>query len=236
MGRLFIPTAGPSDWRRLLADSMRQWRPEKSGYEAAVSWEAARGTPRGLPPKVAEVLDGHEEFRNASLLLGIPEHQVPLDGGGHASQTDLWALLATPGEIVSVAVEAKAGEPFDRTTAKWISEAPARSGKPARLTQLCQVLGIEREAALSCSYQLLHRPVAAILEAQRFRLRRALFMVQAFGENKASFIQYERWARLLGVDATQNTVHRLRSCIGVELWTAWICAQPAEPAIIRAAV
>src|SRR5205823_4916150 len=63
MRRLFVPTAGPSDWRRLLADPQKQWRPEKSAFEAAVSWEAARQSKRGLPPEVAAALDSQDEFR-----------------------------------------------------------------------------------------------------------------------------------------------------------------------------
>ncbi len=110
MRRLFVPTFGPSDWRRLLADPEKQWRSAKSAYESAVAWEAARSDARGLPPDVAGLLDTHEAFRGATLLLGIPEHQVPLDGGGHASQTDFWALLDAPIGVTSVAVEAKAGE------------------------------------------------------------------------------------------------------------------------------
>ena len=236
MSRLFVPTAGPSDWRRLLANPRKQWRPEKSAYEAAVSWEAARTSHRGLPPEVAAVLDSHDEFRDSSLLLGIPEHQVGLDGGGHASQTDFWALIATPHGVISAAIEAKAGEPFDRSVAEWLSDASAKSGKPARLAQLCTLLGIEHEVALGCRYQLLHRAAAALLEAQRFQLQRALFVVQAFGDNRTSFDHYQCWGRLFGADVTENSVHQLRSCAGVDLWTAWIGAPIAAPRVIRDAV
>lgn len=79
MQRLFVPTMGPSDWRRLLADPGKQWREAKSAYEAAVAWEAARKSPRGLPPDIASALDSHESFRGASLVIGIPEHQVNLE-------------------------------------------------------------------------------------------------------------------------------------------------------------
>ena len=79
-------------------------------------------------------------FAECSLLLGLPEHQVSLTGGGHASQTDLVALLATSRGVVSLAVEGKAGERFDKPVPEWLADASERSGKPARLRQLCEVL------------------------------------------------------------------------------------------------
>lgn len=104
MHRLFVPTKDAEDWRTGLADPDRQWRKGKSAYELAVPWERTSSSERGLPPDVAEVLDNTPEFVGAQLLLGIPEHKVPLDGGGHASQTDLWALLATRQGTVSMAI------------------------------------------------------------------------------------------------------------------------------------
>jgi hypothetical protein len=47
-----VPTLGPSDWRRLLADSDRHWKAGYSAYECAVAWEAARDTERGLPAEI----------------------------------------------------------------------------------------------------------------------------------------------------------------------------------------
>src|SRR5687768_16820125 len=105
MRRLLIPTKGVEDWRRLLADPDRHWRQGKSAYELAAAWESAARTERGLPEDVAAVLDQSDELRGAQLLIGIPEHQVSLEGGGHASQTDLWAMLQTASHgFVSMAV------------------------------------------------------------------------------------------------------------------------------------
>src|SRR5438105_13788719 len=109
MNRIFVPTSGTSDWRRLLADPARHWVQGRSALELAVAWEEASKTPRGLPAAVAQLLDSHPQFRGATLLLAIPEHKVQLDGGGHDSQNDLWALLRAPVGLLSVTVEAKAG-------------------------------------------------------------------------------------------------------------------------------
>jgi len=107
MKRIFVPTMGPSDWRRLLADPERHWVKDRSALELAVSWEAARRSKRGLPAAVMNLLDSHSKSNGAALLIGIPEHQVALEGGRHASQTDLWALLSADAGLVSMAVEAK---------------------------------------------------------------------------------------------------------------------------------
>lgn len=236
MNRLFIPTLGPTDWRRLLADPGKQWRETKSAWEAAVSWEGARATPRGLPSEVADLFDLYPEFQGASLLFGVPEHQVVLDGGGHASQTDFWALLSTPVGVVSVSVEAKAGESFDQTVRKWIANPPKGSGKPRRLKQLCSILQLTEEQSHDCRYQLLHRSVSAILEAQRFQLSTALFLVQAFGDNTSSFDDYCVWAKLLGVSPVENSIHNVGLRSGVTLWIGWLSVMPANERRVRSAV
>ena len=236
MRRLFVPTFGPSDWRRLLADSEKQWRRTKSAYESAVAWEAARHRDRGIPPEVAAVLDSDTSFSGCRLLLGIPEHQVTLAGGGHASQTDFWALLDAPVGVTSMAVEAKAGESFDKLVADWLAGASRKSGKPDRLRQLCSKLGLAETQAQGCRYQLLHRPVSAILEAERFHLDAAVFLVHAFGDNARSWRDYATWLDLLGVSASPGRMMRVSIPGETSFWTGWVDATPAEPSTIAAAV
>jgi hypothetical protein len=231
-----VPTFGPSDWRRLLADPTGHWRMEKSAYERAVAWEAARSTERGLPFEVAALLDGVPSFAGASLLLGVPEHQVVLDGGGHASQTDLWVLLGTIGGVVSAAIEAKAGEVFDRPVPEWLRSASEQSGKPARLKQLCRILGITDVQAQRCRYQLLHRPSAAILEAHRFGLHRAMFLVMSFVPDPKGFADYACFAEQLGIQGRENALVSAGVRDGVELWIGWLSAQTADEKTVRAAV
>lgn len=236
MRRLFLPSFGPSDWRRFLADPATQWRAGKSAYELAVAWEAARGSERGLPPVVAALFDSEPTFADARLLLGIPEHQVPLDGGRRASQTDLWALIDTRDGVVSAAVEGKAGEAFDKPVVEWIKDAPARSGKPARLEQLCRELQISRAEAETCRYQLLHRTVVALLEARRFRLTRAILLIQSFVPDRASFADYGHFLQHFGVRAEPGVLQSAGAPRGVELWAAWLDCPPADGVTIRTAV
>jgi hypothetical protein len=237
MKRLFVPTDGPSDWRRLLADPGKQWRASKSAYEAAVAWESARQKVRGLPEPIEKLFDSAPEFRGARLLLGVPEHQVPLDGGGHSSQTDFWALLDAPATgVASVAVEAKAGESFDVVVREWLVAAKQGSGKLARLKQLCGLLNMSEADACSCRYQLLHRPAVAIIEARRFRLKNAVFLVQAFGDNTQSLQDYQHWARLLGTEATAETLHLVGVRADVRLWIGWSGSETASDRTVRDAV
>ncbi len=208
MHRLFVPTKGVEDWRTGLADPDRQWRKGKSAYELAVVWERARSSERGLPSDVAKVLDKTPEFVGAQLLLGIPEHKVPLDGGGHASQTDLWGLLATRQGTVSMAVEGKAGEPFGQLVSEWLADASPQSGKPARLRQVCGLLGITEDRAQGLRYQFLHRTAAAILEAQRFGLRHALLLVQSFSPDADALSDFADFGRELGAARSRTRSSR----------------------------
>src|SRR4051812_263212 len=105
MNRLYVPTLGPTDWRRLLAEPGTQWQPKQSALEMAVCWESARHTARGLPREVEQAIDSTPALSGAELVLGLPEHKVSFEGGGHASQNDLWALLRRGDELLSMAIE-----------------------------------------------------------------------------------------------------------------------------------
>ena len=168
MKNIFIPTHSPDDWRHLLADPITQWRSGFSAMSAALSWEAAGG----LPPEVAHILGP-----DATLLLAIPEHKVPLPGGGRPSQCDVFALVRVGADTIAVAIEAKVRETFGPTLAEWLIDAS--TGKHARLDAICAMLGRPRPPE-SMRYQLLHRTAAAIVEADRFKTDRAAMVVQSF--------------------------------------------------------
>ncbi len=236
MNPFFVPTTGPSDWRRLLAHPGRQWREGRSAYELAMAWEAAKEAERGLPPDVARAMDAVPELAGASLLLGLPEHQVELVGGGHASQTDLWALLRAGDRLISLAVEAKAGEPFDKLVAEWLKDASEGSGKPARLDQLCSLLQITHQQAEGCRYQLLHRPASAMLEAVRFGASDAVLLVQSFARSPDAFTDFSHFAQQLGATAREDAIVPAGERGGVRLWLGWLWSSVADVTVLRAAV
>lgn len=233
MHRIFIPSAGPSDWRRLLADPASQWVRKKSALEVAVAWEAARQSARGLPPQVAETLDLHDYTRGAQLLLAFPEHRVALPGGGHASQADLWALLRSPGGLISLAVEAKSGESLGEPVETWLAKASPASGKPTRLAFLRDRLGLAGRDVARIRYQLLHRTVSAIVEAERFGATLAVLLVQSFGgaSDDSSRADLRAFARLLSADESEERLCEARVPGTVRLlvgWTTSPCATERE--------
>jgi hypothetical protein len=237
VNRLFVPSSGPSDWRRLLANPSTQWVRGKSAYELAVAWEAARKTERGLPPAVASVLDEHELTRGARLLLGLPELQVEFPGGGHQSQTDLWALLRTDERLISLAVEAKAGEPLDLPVEEWLRGAPQNSGKPARLARLQDLLGLPGVDVALIRYQLLHRSAAALAMAERYRASVAVLVVQAFGgeSDSRSKEDFSRFAEVMTCSGSGGLLNAGRAT-GVPLLLAWLESPTAREVTLSDAI
>src|SRR4026209_2197422 len=87
-----VPTSGVADWKELLADPDKHWREGYSAHALATRWQGTGG----FPPEIASLLHSQPMFADIEMLLGIPEHKVPLPGGARASQTDLWVLGRTP--------------------------------------------------------------------------------------------------------------------------------------------
>ena len=238
MNRLFLPSLGPTDWRRLLADPVTQWERYKSALEMAVCWEAARDLPRGLPPEVADALDTEPQLRRAQLLIGLPEHKVPFEGGGHPSQNDLWALLCVDRELVSMAVEAKAGEKLDDHVKDWLPKDGERSRKPERLAALKQRLGIAEADVSDIRYQLLHRTASALKEAERFCAHSAIVLVQSFNRaaDEQSWKDFARFGEVMGVAVKEGHVVRSPRLTSVPLFIGWVTSQPADLGRLSAAV
>ena len=86
MSVILVPTTGPDDWQRFLADPEKQWKSGYSAQELAKCWELANG----LPTEVSRLFGTH--FAQTELLLAIPEYRVRLPGGGRDSQKDLFCL------------------------------------------------------------------------------------------------------------------------------------------------
>jgi len=157
MKRIYVPSTGPDNWRRLLADPSTQWETRFSAKALAYCWEAADG----LPMEIADIL--RTEENDPELLLALPEHKVHLAGSAlGASQNDLFALTRVGPRTIAVTIEGKVDEPFDELLSEWLAKASHR--KHARLAYLCEVLGLEEHALpLDLYYQLLHRTASAVI-------------------------------------------------------------------------
>ena len=230
MERIFVPSTGPDDWRRLLADPERHWRPTKSAFESATSWQGARRTARGLPRPIASALDSHPSTANAELVLALPELQVDLPGGGHSSQNDVWALLRIGAQMVSLSVEAKSGEPLDRLISDWLVDAPPAIGKPKRLAFLRESLGLGTVEISGLRYQLLHRAASALSQAERFRADVAVLVVHSFGlhADDKSREDYQRFAEAMACRPAFNAVTRIGRPTKVPLFIGWVADVPAD--------
>ncbi|HEU4564653.1 MAG TPA: hypothetical protein VFS05_08400 [Gemmatimonadaceae bacterium] len=159
----------------------------------------------------------------SELLLAIPEHKVPLPGGGRPSQTDLWLLLRTPNTLASVAVEGKVAERFGPTVGEWLGEGgeEGNQNKARRLRGLCEILGIP-SAGRDLRYQLLHRTASAIIEARRFLAAHAVMLVHSFSQQDAWYEDFERFAVALGAQPEKGRLVQIPGRAEPTLHIGWV--------------
>ena len=203
-----------------------------------MAWESARETPKGLPATVQSLLATHELTAGAELVIGLPELQVDLPGGGHASQTDLWALFGTTARLVAAAFEAKAGETLGDTVAKWITEAPEESGKPERLQDIAKRLGFVGEDSRALRYRLLHRSASATALAKRLRAGAAVMVVHSFNEkaDRKSWGAFQEFGAFMRAPVAQGKLALCDRACEVPLLLGWIADRPADEARLQAAI
>lgn len=221
MNTIYLPASSPSKWAQFLADPAKQWRTGYSARTLAYSWQEADG----FPAEVREAIAASPPFADIEMLLGIPEHQVPLPGGSRPSQNDLWVLARAGADLVSIAVEGKVAEPFGPTVDEWMVEGS--KGKTKRLSFLCELLGLTQPLPGSVRYQLLHRTASAILEAKRFGAPHAIMLVHSFSQTHEWFGDYAAFARHLGVEVEINRLVTIGERGGVELHLCWVCGDDA---------
>src|SRR5688572_14160915 len=130
----------------------------------AQCWEEAKG----FPAEIQKLFSTQPRFHALDLLLAVPEHKIDLPGGRRPSQNDIFVLANAGDDLVSIMVEGKVDECFDKTIGKWLSSDSA--GKRKRLTYLREQLGLA-EIPDTIRYQLLHRTASAIIEAKRFNAK-----------------------------------------------------------------
>jgi hypothetical protein len=226
MNRLCIETRGICNWRERLAKPETQWRRRYSAFETAVSWETASCQPCGLPEPISELFRG-STFGEPTLLLAIAEHKVPLDGGRADSQCDVWALLSTASAGISLSVEAKANEAFgegNEAMKDWLiageSERSRRNREDRWKHISAHLPGTAQDAYSLVPYQLLHRCAAAVIEAKRFQLPNAAFVVQSFGAPPESFAAFSRFCHAVNLKAERGQM-QVTTVGGIRLGIGW---------------
>ncbi|GAA4019269.1 hypothetical protein GCM10022280_18840 [Sphingomonas swuensis] len=215
--RLSIFAKKPDDVVPRLGSPLH-WRQGRSAKALADRWMQAEG----FPTCVAAMLCQAPEYRNADLLDGWFERETDLlDEQGRPSQTDLLALITSDDGLATLAVEGKVDEPFGDSVSDWLGEG--NSGKLRRLELLCERLGLSTEKVATLRYQLLHRTVAALIEAKRFHTRRAVMVVHSFCPKASGFADFVAFARELGFEnVEQGMLSEPRSIGDIELRVGWV--------------
>lgn len=238
MKRILIPSSGPCQWRTLLRDPATQWKRKKSAFEVAVSWERAqmKSRRRGLPTEIAAAIDGEPALSGANLFFALPEHKVPLNDWRAPSQNDVWALLKHPQGFISLAVEGKAGEPFDETVSEWRKKT---KGWRARLDWLCKMwLNSDKndEKRDPLRYQLFHRTASPLIEANNSQAFAAVMIVQSFAEDDKSRKDFKDFVTYLGALAEDEGLVAVPTHDKPKLFLGWVSCKPATDAEVAASV
>ena len=220
MSRIYVPTEGPEDWKRLLAKPELHWKTGHSAKALAYCWEENN---EDFPECVKRVFKAScmRLFEGAEFLLALPEHGVPLPGGSHPSQNDVFVLAKGEGELISIAVEGKVSEPFGPTVEDWIKER--RNDSHPRLVFLLNLLGLNKEDVDGVRYQLMHRTASALIEAKKFNARNALMLVHSFSQTDDSFEDYRRFVELFGLEVGGvNEIVGPRYLGPIDLYFGWV--------------
>lgn len=237
MNRYLVELRTLGDWQSRLGDPELHWKRGASAMELAVAWLGARRSARGLPKDVGALLDAVPALHGSAIKLAVPELRTALPGGSRASQTDLWALLRTSEQMVSLSVEGKAAESFGDVTSAWL-KVPKPDGRSERLRFLCEQLGLPEAEVMSLRYQLLHRTVAALLEATEWRTDAAVMLVQHFAPTGApsatSWQDFADFAARLGVTAEKGRLHEVPRRLAAPLWIGWLESPLANDSQIAA--
>ncbi|ESZ21280.1 DUF6946 family protein [Mesorhizobium sp. L48C026A00] len=208
--RVYIPSQGPASWQAFLAEPERQWRTGYSAKTLAHCWENAEG----LPNEIARMFDPPAE-----LLLALPEHKVPLEGGNRESQNDVFALIRFGDQTCAATIEGKVNEPFGPTVGEWLV-GPSQ-GKQDRMGQLCGLLGFDEAPPSHIRYQLMHRMASALIEARRFKTDEAAMIVHSFSPTRMWFEDFASFASLLGVEAKPDLSNTVILRSGQRLRLGW---------------
>ena len=222
MGKFYIPSNTPEDWKFLLADPDKHWKTGYSAKALAYAWQEAGDFPHSV--KRVFKNSGIKLFQDIEMLIAFPEYTVSLPGGRRASQNDIFVLARGNDQLISIAVEGKVDESFGELIADW--KLHDMGGKKVRLKFLCEVLQLDVTKIDHIRYQLLHRTASAVLEAKKFNARNALMLVHAFKKTKEnydqSFQDYSQFVELFGVKGKPDSIVRGKKIDSINLYFGWV--------------
>ena len=140
------------------------------------------------------------------------------------------ALLRNDLGLISLSVEAKAGESFDKTVDQWLNQNGKKVGREARLQWLAEALhgAVEPKGLGILRYQLFHRTVSALKEAHRCGAFAAVMLVQAFPGAEESFSDFSQFANYLGVAVEPERLAKVPSHETPTLFIGWVSSPVAS--------
>lgn len=98
-----------------------------------------------------------------------------------ASHDDLFVPAKdNESNLVSIGVEGKVAEPFGPTLEDWLKDAS--EGKKKRLSFIKEKIALDLDIPGTIRYQLFHRMVSAVIEAERFIAKSAVMPVHSFSK------------------------------------------------------
>lgn len=218
MRQIFVHVAEPEDWRMNLADPQKHWRVGYSARALAHCWMATEDFPFEIDRLFKA--SGIPTFQTLTPLIIIPEYQVALPPlRGHPSQNDIFVLAKAPdGSLISLTVEGKVSESFDKTVGDW--QAKPTPGKKVRLDHIRNLLGLDA-IPTNIRYQLLHRTASAVTEALRFNANYAAMIVHSFSQQDAWFGDFAAFLGQYSVPAQPGKLIHLANTQGIELFAGW---------------
>jgi hypothetical protein len=200
------------------------WKQGRSAKSVADCWFQAND----IPLAIRALLDQSPTFANAELLDAWLERKTNLgDGRTSHSQTDLFAMLAISDELVALGIEAKVDESFGQLVSEWLADGS--TGKQMRLEKLCILFNADPQVIGHLRYQLFHRTAAAIIEAKRYRARKAVMIVQSFCANVTGLSDCQSFFDHLGMPGLgRDKLIGPKTFDGVELWVGWASDRPLQ--------
>ena len=181
----------PTDVIKFLGKQEKHWNKERSAYQAAHSWFLSNG----LPQSIQTILESDPAFAGATLQKAIFENKTSLDSYGRESQTDILAILKTNKGPAVLGIEAKVDESFGPLVQEWNDYG---TGKLRRLVGLLEKLQFKSTVIGSLRYQLFHRTVATLIEAEKVGARDAALIIQSFDKGRAGFDDFVAFADSFG--------------------------------------
>ena len=217
MTKIFIPANNPDDWKPLVGSE--NWKTGYSAKALAYCWQEANDFPESV--RNVFIKSGIGLFKNVKLLLAFPEWKTPLSGGRRPAQNDIFILAKGNNQLISITVEGKVSEPFDKTVAEWKLESS--KGKETRLKFLCDELLLAEEQIDHIRYQLLHRTASAIIEAKKFNAQNALMLVHSFSQYDEWFEDYSQFLALFGLNNVKpDSLVFAKNINGIDLYFSWV--------------